>query len=174
MTLAGDFDSLYTEADMIRLLILALGFLAACAAQPTPTVVPPTPAAANETTLPTLDPDEIVLGAQIYADNCAECHGADLEGEADWKMQNPDGSFRSPPHDETGHTWHHPDDQLMDAIRRGGSRFEGMNIGGSSNMPAFAETLTEAQMTAVLTYIKSHWPDDIRQIQWQMSQQVRE
>jgi len=62
----------------------------------------------------------------------------------------------------------------LEAIRLGGSRFEGMNIGGSSNMPAFAETLTEAEITAVLTFNKSHWPDDIRAIQWQVNVQTEQ
>ena len=123
---------------------------------------------------PNLDPNEIALGETVYAANCANCHGANLEGEADWKIQNEDKTFRSPPHDATGHTWHHPDDQLIEAIALGGARFEGLNIGGTSAMPAFGEILTDEEITAVLTYIKSHWPDDIRVIQWQMSVQTEQ
>ena len=154
---------------MKRLLILALGLLAACATSPaqpltSETAVPP----------PTLDPAEITLGAQIYAANCAECHGANLEGEPDWKVQNEDKSFRAPPHTADGHTWHHSDEQLLEAIRRGGVRFEGVNVGGTSNMPAFGATLPEAEMTAVLTFIKSAWPDETRAIQWQVSTQSQE
>ena len=140
----------------------------------TPTPLPPLPteiAATQVSSLPALDPDEIALGETVYTASCASCHGDNLEGEADWKIQNEDQSFRNPPHDETGHTWHHPDDQLIEAIQLGGARFEGLNIGGTSDMPAFGEILTDGEITAVLTFIKSAWPDDIRATQWQMSSQ---
>ncbi len=115
--------------------------------------------------LPTLAPQAVELGRTVYAAYCADCHGADLQGEAEWKVQNEDGTFRSPPHDETGHTWHHGDPTLIAAIRLGGARFEGMDVGGSSPMPAFGETLTDEEITAVVTFIKSTWPDDIRALQ---------
>jgi mono/diheme cytochrome c family protein len=122
--------------------------------------------------LPTFDPVQITLGETVYAEQCAECHGANLEGEPDWKEQNEDNSFRAPPHTADGHTWHHPDDQLLEAIQLGGPRFEGLNIGGTSDMPAFEEELTDEEITAVLTFIKSTWPDDIRAVQWQQTQQA--
>ena len=59
------------------------------------------------------------LGADIYAQNCAACHGDDLKGERDWMDANPDGSLKAPPHDETGHTWHHPDQQLFQITKLG-------------------------------------------------------
>ena len=61
---------------------------------------------------------------------------------------------------------------LLEAIRLGGARFEGLNIGGTSDMPAFAETLPGNEMAAVLAYIKSTWPEDIRNLQWEAT--VRE
>lgn len=114
----------------------------------------------------------IALGETVYADNCASCHGENLEGEAEWKQQNEDGSFRSPPHTADGHTWHHADGVLIEAIKEGGTRFEGLNIGGSSNMPAFGETLTEEEITAVLAFIKSRWPEDVQEIQRQQTEQA--
>jgi len=111
------------------------------------------------------------MGEATYADNCASCHGVDLEGEAQWKIQNEDDSFRSPPHSADGHTWHHADSILIESIKEGGARFEGLNIAVSSNMPAFAATLTDEEITAVLNYIKSTWPDDIRALQWQQTMQ---
>ena len=150
------------------LLAVLLFTVVACASPPMPTPEPIFETSISPQ-LPILDPDEIALGKEIYAANCAECHGVNLEGEADWKIQNEDGSFRSPPHDETGHTWHHPDNELLEAIALGGARFEEMNIGGSSPMPAFGEKLTEEEITAVLTYIKSTWPNDSREFQWEAS-----
>jgi mono/diheme cytochrome c family protein len=116
---------------------------------------------------PTVNPEELNLGKDIYASHCASCHGVNLEGQPEWKSQNEDGSFRAPPHDESGHTWHHGDPTLLAAIYEGGARFAGMNIGGTSNMPAFAETLSNEEITAVLAYIKSSWPEDIQDIQWE-------
>lgn len=122
--------------------------------------------------LPALDKVEIAIGAEIYTDYCAECHGANLQGEADWKLQNEDGSFRAPPHDASGHTWHHSDDVLLEVIRLGGARLT-EDIGGTSNMPAYGEILSEAQMQAVLTYIKSTWPKETQEIQWEQTARSR-
>ena len=118
--------------------------------------------------LPDLDPNEIALGQDVYDKNCAECHGVNLEGEKNWQQQNEDNSFRSPPHDASGHTWHHGDVILIESIALGGARLPD-NIGGTSNMPAFGDTLTEVEITAVLTFIKSTWPEDIRAIQWEQT-----
>jgi mono/diheme cytochrome c family protein len=118
--------------------------------------------------LPTLDANQIAAGKEIYETHCASCHGENLEGEADWRLQNEDGSFRAPPHDESGHTWHHADKLLEESVAKGGARLP-TNIGGISNMPAFGEVLTEREIASVLAYIKSSWPEDIRQIQWEMS-----
>ena len=115
--------------------------------------------------------ENVALGKVIYTNNCASCHGENLEGETEWKQQNEDGSFRSPPHTAYGHTWHHADSVLIEAIKEGGARFEGMNIGGSSNMPAFADTLTDEEIAAVLTFIKSTWPEDVQEIQKQQTTQ---
>lgn len=120
--------------------------------------------------IPTLSPHAIEQGQTIYATYCADCHGAELQGETEWKVQNEDGTFRSPPHDETGHTWHHGDPTLLAAIRLGGARFEGADISGTSPMPAFGEILTTEEATAVLTFIKSTWPDDIRILQQEATQ----
>ena len=119
--------------------------------------------------LPTLDPDKIALGEQIYITHCASCHGANLEGQPNWKEQNEDGSFRAPPHDASGHTWHHADSLLVESVMLGGARFERMNIGGTSNMPAFGEILTDGEIAAVLTYIKSTWPEPTRVTQWEVT-----
>jgi mono/diheme cytochrome c family protein len=116
--------------------------------------------------LPTADPEVLALGKQVYDLNCAACHGANLEGQPDWQTPNPDGSFKAPPHNEDGHTWHHSDQVLIGTILQGGARLTG-TMSGASNMPAFEDILSEAEITAVLAYIKSTWPADIRQVQWE-------
>jgi mono/diheme cytochrome c family protein len=126
------------------------------------TAVPPLPP------VPTLAAEDVARGRQVYAQHCATCHGADLEGEADWQEQNPDGSFRAPPHNASGHTWHHADGLLIDSIARGGTRLS-TAVGGTSPMPAFDEVLSDDEIAAVLAYIKSTWPADIQTVQWEMT-----
>ena len=63
-----------------------------------------------------LRPDDgklVALGQQIYAEQCAACHGDNLEGQANWQSRHEDGRLPAPPHDETGHTWHHADELLF-------------------------------------------------------------
>ena len=106
--------------------------------------------------------DEMALGQELYAANCASCHGADLEGQPDWKRRLDNGRMPAPPHDETGHTWHHADQQLFTITRLG---VGGVVPGYESDMPAFADVLTDEQIRAVLAYIKSTWPERQRSFQ---------
>ncbi|HSH01998.1 MAG TPA: cytochrome c [Anaerolineae bacterium] len=102
-------------------------------------------------------------GELVYLTYCAECHGVNLEGEANWQERNEDGSFRAPPHDETGHTWHHPDSYLEESILLGGERIDSSL--GVSKMPAYEGVLSEEEVAAVIDYIKRQWSDDIRAMQ---------
>ena len=110
-------------------------------------------------------PEVIELGQRVYAGNCAGCHGANLEGEPgfDWRRKKADGTFPAPPHDETGHTWHHADTLLFAYTTNGGQVFLGDT--GVSGMPPFADILTFQEIEAVLVYIKSSWPESIRERQ---------
>ena len=102
------------------------------------------------------------LGADIYAQNCAACHGDGLKGERDWMDANPDGSLKAPPHDETGHTWHHQDDLLFRITKLGTAKAVGLE-NFNSNMPAFEGVLTDTEIIAVLSWIKAQWPQEIRE-----------
>ena len=53
-------------------------------------------------------------GRALYEQHCAACHGANLEGQPDWRSPDESGLYPAPPHDETGHTWHHDDAMLTD------------------------------------------------------------
>ena len=102
-----------------------------------------------------LRPDDAPLvarGRDIYAKACANCHGANLEGQPGWRTRR----GLAPAHDETGHTWHHPDKMLLQVVRDGTVR-----MGGT--MPAFRGVLTEEEMLAVLSFIKNRWPRKIRE-----------
>jgi mono/diheme cytochrome c family protein len=113
------------------------------------------------------DPVQVALGETIYAQHCASCHGADLQGQSGC-MQKPDGRFPAPPHDATGHTWHHPEDMLFKITRQGMQPFA--PPGYESDMPAFEGTLTDDQIRAVLAFIVSTWPENI-QARWRATSQ---
>lgn len=110
-----------------------------------------------------LRPDDATLvasGKTLYDEHCAACHGANLEGQPDWRQRLENGRLPAPPHDETGHTWHHPDGQLFALTKHGPAAL----VGGSyeSDMPGYEGLLSDAQIIAVLSFIKSRWPADIR------------
>jgi mono/diheme cytochrome c family protein len=100
------------------------------------------------------------LGEQIYRDHCASCHGVELEGQPGGQRSLPDGGLSVPPHGVDGHTWHHPDRLLFEITKFGGQALA--PPGHKSNMPAFGETLSDEEIWAVLAYIKSRWPEEIR------------
>ena len=102
------------------------------------------------------NPAIVAAGRTIYDEACASCHGANLEGQPDWRTRDAEGYLPAPPHDATGHTWHHPDTQLIDLTTRG---VEAVVGGGyKSQMMGFGDVLTEDEILAVLSYIKSTWP----------------
>lgn len=102
------------------------------------------------------DPAVVAAGENLYAENCAVCHGAELEGQPDWRQRDADGFLPAPPHDETGHTWHHADPLLFTITKYGTE----VVVGGgyTSHMIGFGEILSDAEIIAVLAYIKSTWP----------------
>ncbi len=109
--------------------------------------------------VPTLHMQLVSEGETLYAQHCASCHGANLEGVPDWKTVQPDGKLLPPPHDSSGHTWHHPDDLLLSIIAEGGEP-------SNSDMPAFADILTDEETIAILTTIKNSWGPEEREYQW--------
>ena len=110
--------------------------------------------------LPTLNPLAIAAGEQIYAQTCASCHGANLEGAPDWKVRLPDGSLPPPPQGSSGHTWHHADSLLSAIIRNGGDPT------ANSKMPAFGKQLRDEDIAAILAFFKSRWGEEERKFQW--------
>ncbi len=110
-----------------------------------------------------LKPGDLELVAQgelIYKQSCAACHGANLQGQDNWKSPDADGFMPAPPHDESGHTWHHRDELLFDLTKFGSAAFAGENF--KSIMPQFDGLLSDEDIIAVLSYIKSTWPQEIQ------------
>lgn len=145
-----------------------LWLLTACSPNsPAATATPAVPPTVTVPPRPALDPEIVALGQTIYAEHCAECHGENLEGEPGWQELNDDGSYRAPAHDRTGHTWHHDDTRLIQIVKLGGARVPPSE--GVSNMPGYATILSDMEIVAVLTYIKSSWPPEVQQVQWEVT-----
>lgn len=118
------------------------------------------------------DADVLRVGAAVYAQHCAACHGAQLEGQPNWRERSPDGLLPAPPHDESGHTWHHPDALLFAITKQGISQVIGQPD-YRSIMPAYGGVLSDEEIVAVLSWIKSQWPPEARQHQDRMNEQYR-
>lgn len=113
--------------------------------------------------------DRLAQGRMLYLEHCAACHGADLAGEADWRTRKPDGLMPAPPHDASGHTWHHPDEQLFTITKLG---IEAVAPAGyKSAMIGFGDVLSDDEIWSVLDYIKSTWPERERAHQARLNSQ---
>ena len=110
--------------------------------------------------IPYTDKTRVTAGQAVYEQNCAACHGKSLEGQFNWQKRNNDGYLPAPPHDETGHTWHHPDQMLFEFTKYGPQKFAGSDY--KSIMPAYSGKLSDEEIWNVLAYIKSKWPKEIQ------------
>ncbi|MER3397570.1 MAG: cytochrome C [Chloroflexota bacterium] len=130
-------------------LLLVLGLLPACAA-----LVGTQP----------LAPD-LRRGQELYNRYCLGCHGGPTGGSM---LDYP------PRHNASGHTWHHPDCQLKEIIKNGGDEMTAMMRrmmapADAPKMPAFKDTLSDADIEALLAFIKSWWTEDQRRHQAQVT-----
>ena len=100
----------------------------------------------------------IARGKIVYESNCVSCHQVNLVGAKNWKGVDKDGHRKAPPLNGTGHTWHHDDASLHNIIKYGLAKivknYEGKMIG-------FGDKINDKQIDSVLSYIKSHWEDQI-------------
>ncbi len=111
-----------------------------------------------------LRPDDtrlLTMGRQVYAAQCAACHGQRLEGQPNWRVRGADGRLPAPPHDASGHTWHHPDEVLFDITKYGVAKAARLKDYDSA-MPAYEGRLSDEEIVAVLSWIASTWPPEIR------------
>lgn len=119
------------------------------------------------------DTARVSRGKLIYAQQCAACHGAKLEGQPDWRERLPSGRMPAPPHDASGHTWHHPDAVLFAITKNGLVPGVTAPQGYTSDMPAFGAILSDDEIIAVLAYIKSTWPAKMAAAQRDVTEQSR-
>ncbi|MFN3565065.1 MAG: c-type cytochrome [Burkholderiaceae bacterium] len=117
------------------------------------------------------DARRIAAGRLVYDAHCAACHGANLEGQPDWKTRRADGKLPAPPHDASGHTWHHPDDVLF-RITKHGLVPPYAPDGYATDMPAFGGRLSDEDIWNVLAYIRSRWSEKVRATHDELQRQV--
>lgn len=109
---------------------------------------------------------DLVAGQARYQEHCAACHGVKLEGQPNWRAPNDDGTLPAPPHDETGHTWHHDNELLFEYTKLGGRgalALRGISDLNSA-MPAFEDVITDDEIWDILAYIRSTWPERVQEI----------
>jgi mono/diheme cytochrome c family protein len=119
-----------------------------------------------------LNAEQVARGIKIYEERCATCHGGNLEGQPVWRTRLPSGRMPAPPHDDSGHTWHHADDVLF-GITKFGLTPPYAPARYASDMPAFRDTLSDQQIREVLAYIKSRWSPRAQQAQAQFTRDAR-
>lgn len=117
------------------------------------------------------DPAQVSVGRSVYAAQCARCHGNELQGQPNWRERLPNGRLPAPPHDESGHTWHHPDRILFDITRRGLNPPNAPE-GYESDMPAYHGVLSDAEIWAVVAFLKHSWPPLIQSRQRRITEQA--
>jgi mono/diheme cytochrome c family protein len=127
-------------------LVLMLTVIVAACAGPAPSPSPAEPS----------PPDELARASELYIAHCQACHG-DAEGRG--------GTGAAPPHTAEGHTWHHPDAELKEWVMHGKP---------FTAMPGFADELTEEEVDAILTLIKTWWTEEQRAQQADVSRRHQE
>jgi len=112
--------------------------------------------AGSEPTKPNPDDARIVeRGKVIYAQYWASCHEANPEGQPNWRERLPNGRLPAPPHDATGHTWHHSDNELFGMVKTG---IPEIVPGYQTDMPKYDGILSAGDIWAALSFIESTWP----------------
>ena len=109
-----------------------------------------------------------VDGQAIYLQYCAGCHGVQGEGMPDWEKPNARGELPAPPHGPEGHTWKHSDEMLFRIVHDGWR--DPFNTTEHLTMPPFGKMLTDAEIKAVIDYIKMFWTEEQRTFQEEESQ----
>lgn len=115
----------------------------------------------------------VAKGGAVYAKQCASCHGANLQGQFNWRQRLPNGRMPAPPHDESGHTWHHPDAVLFGITKEGLVPGKYGPPGYVSDMPAFGGVLSDEEIRAVLSFIQSRWPEEVWRARQEMLRNAR-
>lgn len=112
------------------------------------------------------DAGQLALGEKVYQAHCAKCHGTQAQGAPNWTRRGADGKYPAPPLNGSGHAWHHSTQVLSDVIRNGSPDGEG-------NMPAWQGKLSDQEITAVMLWFQSKWPQPLYDAWYEMQQRGR-
>ena len=112
-----------------------------------------------------------IQGKALYDQFCASCHGVNMQGQFNWQQRMANGRLPAPPHDDSGHTWHHPDWQLIEMIKIGFVGGVNAPAGYESDMPGYESVLSDEQIELILAYIKTFWSPEILEAQKEISAQ---
>jgi len=113
-----------------------------------------------------LDEAQLATGKQVFQDNCASCHGAQAEGAANWRKKDADGFYQAPPLNGSGHAWHHSTEVLSNVINNG-------SVQGQGKMPAWEGKLNGQEISAVIVWFQSIWPQPVYDAWYEMQQRGR-
>jgi len=106
------------------------------------------------------DPILVIHGKQVYAAQCASCHGRFLQGQPLWRTADEDRPRRAPALNETGPDWMHSDEELFATVADG--HMPSVAPNPRSRMPAFRALIAHNDILAVLAFIKARWPVSLR------------
>ena len=98
--------------------------------------------------------DQVRQGEALYRTHCAECHGQEAQGAANWRDPGSDGRFPPPPLNGSGHAWHHSVEVLYQVIMRG-------IHGSEKSIASWQDKLTQGQAMAIIAWFQSLWSDTI-------------
>jgi mono/diheme cytochrome c family protein len=99
---------------------------------------------------------QVAAGQQLYATRCASCHGAQLEGAPGWPERQANGVMPAPPLDARSPARERDDAWIFSTVREGGQATAAP--GTLSTMPAFGGPMSDEEIWAVISYLKSSWP----------------
>lgn len=111
---------------------------------------------------PKIDPTDLVQverGRKIYAEACASCHGAELQGQPNWQQALTNGKFPAPPLNGDGRLWRLSDRMSFAIVKLGGAAYP---WGRKTDMPAFDKLLDDGQIAAALAYVESSWSKELQ------------
>jgi mono/diheme cytochrome c family protein len=113
-----------------------------------------------------IDFSQVTRGGKLFQQSCAECHGANGEGDPNWRQRDAEGFFPAPPLNGTGHAWHHPQKMLHYVIKNG-------SPGGQGKMPAWGAQLSDHEIEDIIAWFKSKWPQPVYEAWYQMNEKKK-
>ena len=86
---------------------------------------------------------------RVYLEQCASCHGVNLEAQLGWQDTMVDGMRLAPLHDKSGHTWHHFGEMLSNHTRHGFKAI--ISDDYKVSMPVYDGILSDEEIIASLS-----------------------